>query len=151
MKTSQGTRETGLEWRERTWKRKQHWTLVLQNVLKKDISHQNSSFWLSLLYQIEHSATRRGSRLTSAMAYLLSTLTGIYSKGMLENRPCPSGIVQCRCLKYLSAFMQSSGDSPMASNTKSSLYRKGKATVPILEWLRISLNILSDSHIVADV
>lgn len=127
MKTAQKSREIGLEWREWTRKRK-YWTPIQQNVLKKDISHQNSSFWLSLLYQAEHSTKRRGLRLTSTTPDLPSIVTGVYSKGTLQNRPCPSGIVRCRYLRYLSAFIRSCGDSSTAPNTKSSLYKTGKST-----------------------
>lgn len=124
MNISQETIEVGLEWREWTWKRKQYWVPALQNVLKKDTSYQNSSFWLSLLYQADQSATRRGSRVTLATVYLLSTLPGRYSKHMWENRACPPGIVKGRYLRNIPAFIHSSGGSPMYSKYQIIPYTK---------------------------
>lgn len=72
--------------RENLKKRKEYLPPVPQNVLKKDSSpHQNlPSSCPYYIYQDKQKATRNRLRLTSAMPYFGSAVTGMYSKDMLE-------------------------------------------------------------------
>ena len=126
MNISQETIEVGLERREWTWKRKQYWAPALQNVLKKDISYQNSSFWLSLLYrQIKVLPGEAQGSLRLRFIFFLPFQVGTPS-ACGRTGPVLLELWRVGTLGIYQHLSTALGALPCTANTKSSPTQKGK-------------------------